>query len=125
MRADRGARRARDAEARLAQAREMSRRLAELEDALADYAAGAEKDASSPEERITCEIEPGLGVVEVDGNGELIDIRLDARLVGASNPAVLGERVLAALHRAEAEARSTTRERMRLLARALPLDHSR
>jgi DNA-binding protein YbaB len=52
----------------------------------------------------TQEIRPGLGTLTIDGRGRLGDLRLDAGAVRRSDPARLGERVLAAIHEAESRA---------------------
>lgn len=54
----------------------------------------------------SAEIEPGLGVAEVAGDGQ-ISIRLDHAKVAASDISRLGDRVLTALQRADQELAQT------------------
>jgi DNA-binding protein YbaB len=103
----------------------LKRRMEETEYQLAAYAAAlADVTDELPEQTIRREIEPGLGVVEVDGAGGLLDIRLDPKAVATSDAVAFADRVLVALRQAEAEAHAVHMERLRRAARfAPPNDH--
>ncbi|WP_425547382.1 YbaB/EbfC family nucleoid-associated protein [Actinomadura vinacea] len=58
-------------------------------------------DSSLAKKGVVQGIEPGLGAVIVDGNGELQDVKFNVDDVRTTDPARLGDRVLCAINEAK------------------------
>ncbi|MEU6749077.1 YbaB/EbfC family nucleoid-associated protein [Spirillospora sp. NPDC046719] len=93
------------AEQRLAELDAAEWRMREIERAAADYANQLSGlDAEQRYVRIAQKIHPGLGTIEVDGNGRLLRVSLDRDALATSDRNSLGRRILEALAAARAEA---------------------
>lgn len=93
------------AEQRLAELADAERRMIEMERAANDYASQLSDLANEQRYvRITQKIPPGLGTIEVDGDGRLLQASLDRNALVTSDRNALGRRILEALAAARAEA---------------------
>jgi DNA-binding protein YbaB len=93
------------AEQRLADLAEAERRMLETERAVTDYM-NQLSDLNNEQRyiRIAQKIRPGLGTIEVDGDGRLLHLRLDRDALMTSDRDSLGSRILEALAAARTEA---------------------
>lgn len=77
------------------------------------YAQGRTARARLDQNTLEQEIEPALGSVVVDPWGTLLVVRLDRERLRVTDPRSLDQRVLRAIHAAEARAERTTEEYLR------------
>jgi DNA-binding protein YbaB len=103
---------------RLGELAEAERRMAEIERAADEFL----DDVTRLRENrlsihVTQKIGPGLGTLEVDGNGRLTGITLSRHAVAMSDTGILGSRILRALDAARTEASAQYKQELARLAR--------
>lgn len=106
------------AEQRLAELAEAERRMLETERAVNDHVEQlSDLDARQRHVRITQKIRPGLGTIDVDGDGRLLHVSLDRDGLVTSDRSLVGRRILDALAAARAEAGAQYRQEASRIAR--------
>ena len=106
------------AERRLAELAAAEQRMLHTEHAITDYvnelySLGDERQHI----RIIQKIRPGIGTMEVDGDGRLLHLSLDHRALLVSDHNALGRRILEALAAARAEATAQYKQEAARIAR--------
>ncbi|MGI5327416.1 YbaB/EbfC family nucleoid-associated protein [Actinomadura nitritigenes] len=92
--------------------------MLEIERAATDYANQlSDLDAEQRHVRIAQRIRPGLGTIEVDGDGRLLHLSLDRDALATSDRNSLGRRILEALAAARAEASARYKQEAARIAR--------
>lgn len=101
-------------DAKLDEMADVSARVRAIVDAVENLAHELDMvDQISSQEQVAQEIEPGLGVVVVTGDGVLVDVRLDSRAIKMSNAALLGQRILTAIQAAKERGHRDRERRIR------------
>ncbi|WP_160573533.1 YbaB/EbfC family nucleoid-associated protein [Actinomadura physcomitrii] len=106
------------ADQNLARLAEAERRMLETERAVSDHVEQlSELSDQQRYVRITHKIRPGLGTIEVDGDGRLLHVSLLHSELVTSDRSLLGRRILEALAAARAEASAQYKKEAARIAR--------